>query len=105
MPDELDTDRARKMFSNVEWIEKDGDRYTWTGSMALFGFFVDYSSKILGIRIGPKKRIPWKQYQLAFGMTDANIRTAQQIVHGYTKGIQQKPKDSRDVIIACNKKT
>lgn len=98
LPDELDTDEAKKLFSCIQWCKKDGNLYKWTGSLALFGYFVDKTSDYLGIRPS-NNRIPWKKYRKAFQMKDTD--TAEQAVNDYKNKQKNEPEGFLEIKRLC----
>lgn len=99
LPDELDTDEAKKLFSCIQWCKKDGNLYKWTGSLALFGYFADKTSDYLGIRPS-NNRIPWKKYRKAFQMKDTD--TAEQAVNGYKNKQKNEPEGFLEIKRLCH---
>lgn len=99
LPDELDTDEAKKLFSCIQWCKKDGNLYKWTGSLALFGYFVDKTSDYLGIRPS-NNRIPWKKYRKAFQMKDTD--TAEQAVNDYKNKQKNEPEGFLEIKRLCH---
>lgn len=99
LPDELDTDEAKKLFSCIQWCKKDGNLYKWTGSLALFGYFVDKTSDYLGIRPS-NNRIPWKKYRKAFQMKKTD--TAEQAVNGYKNKQENEPEGFLEIKRLCH---
>ncbi|MDM8253881.1 hypothetical protein [Phocaeicola barnesiae] len=99
LPDELDTDEAKKLFSCIQWCKKDGNLYKWTGSLALFGYFVDKTSDYLGIRPS-NNRIPWKKYRIAFQMKDTD--TAEQAVNDYKNKQKNEPEGFLEIKRLCH---
>lgn len=98
LPEELDTDEAKKLFSCIQWCKKDGNLYKWTGSLALFGYFVDKTSDYLGIRPS-NNRIPWKKYRKAFQMKDTD--TAEQAVNDYKNKQKNEPEGFLEIKRLC----
>lgn len=87
LPNELNTEEAKNLFSKIKWCSKDGNLYKWTGTKSLFGYFVDKTSDYLGIRPS-NNRIPWDIYRRAFQFEDT--RTAKQAVNDYrNKGLSE----------------
>ena len=100
LPAELDTEEAKSLFQKVEYCIPDGDLYRWTGSSALFGFFVDWVSIHLKVRPS-NNRIPWKIFKIAFQRSDSDIETAKQAVNNYQNKELSKPEGYLNIIKAC----
>lgn len=103
LPKEFVTGEARIMFESLEklgYCKKFGMIYQWTGTAALFGYFVMKTSEKLGIR-HDNNRLPWGIYSCAFSMRDAKVRTAKNFVSRYSSKMVSEPKGYDDINRLC----
>ncbi len=89
MPKELDSDEARGLFDKTPYCRRDGNLYRWTGTVALFGYFVESANTRLDLRPS-SDRTQWEPFKVAFQMQSKDIRTARQAVNDYkNKGLNR----------------
>ena len=100
LPEELNTEETKELFGKIKWCVKDGNLYRWTGTAALFGYFVDRTSDKLDVRPS-NDRLPWKLFKKTFQLSDKDIETAKQAVNDYKNKSLSKPEGHLDIEIAC----
>ena len=98
LPKELDTYEAEDLFTKIQWCVKDGNLYKWTGTKALFGYFVDKTSDYLGLRPS-NNRIPWDIYRRAFQIE--NTKTAEQAGNSYKNKGSSEPEGFLEIKKIC----
>lgn len=92
-PMELQTDDALKIFElsvAKGLMVKDGERYKWQETRALYGYFVDKVSKKLDVRPS-SDRIPWKLFSTIITNHDELVSTARQAVNDYKNKELSRP--------------
>ena len=101
LPAELNTPTAQTLFDKAikaGLAEKSNGGYTWKGQSNELAAFIDCSSTSLKIRPS-NGRVPWKLYKQAFGLTDKEIKAAQDAKKDYDMERRAKP-ESWDAIHA-----
>jgi hypothetical protein len=103
LPSELDTPEAKKIFDGLvklNYCKSVGMVYQWTGTNALFGYMVLKTSDKLNIR-SDNDRLPWKIYQIAFGMSDRQIKTAKNHISDLNNRKANEPTGYNEIIRLC----
>lgn len=103
LPDELNTPEARALFSELVkqgFAESNGAVYRWKSTNALFGYMVNQVSERLNIR-PDNDRLPWAIFQCAFGMSNAQIRTATNHQSKLNNGAVNEPTGYEKIKTIC----
>lgn len=103
IPYELNTPEARALFSELVkqgFAESNGAVYRWKSTNALFGYMVNQVSERLNIR-PDNDRLPWAIFQCAFGMSNAQIRTATNHQSKLNNGAVNEPTGYEKIKAIC----
>ena len=103
LPNKLRTKEAKDLFKKIielGYCVKDGGLYKWTGTDALYGYFVDVASDFLNVRPSNNHK-PWKIFSTAFQCCKRVENNAMQAVNGYKNKGLSEPEGFLDIKKAC----